>query len=442
MSVSIDSITLCMNSQRIFDGFWLYQVGLISEGTSRDCNQFCIFTNSSVFQKLAIMIWVCETSNSNVRISSCWIFVSHSLLPSSLVRICDFVVLVITTLKLDSWREDLSSSSSNTMDFKIESKSVWLSDICCICQSFSRNSYISGISSFDRVFEPVTVLIGICKCLNLSLGCSPCWFIIENWLSKCLLTWVCDDVLFIITTMNCNCSWIVLIMSFAINLITLCMNSQSKSQHSWLVIVGLVSYLRSPYKDYLLCISSKKRILFQLAVSIRVCERSDCDVCWFTCWEIIQDCLFPCSLIRICDSIVFIITSLNFECWWEILNMNFLVNSITLCMNSQRILDGLWFNEITSISKRCSWDLSECHVFSNNCVSKTFAVWIWIREFSNCNISPSSVWSLIKNSLLPGIFLWIGDNICFVVASLKFYFSWEIFVVISTIDSVSLSMDS
>ena len=178
MSMSIDSITLSMNTDIVFESLWLNQVGLIRERTSWDFDVFCILTINWVFQKLAIVIWVGESSNSNVGISSCWILLSHSLSPSSEVRVGYNILFIITTLELDGGWEDLSPSSSNTMNFEIESESIWFSDVGLIGQSLSWDSDIPGIGTFNWVSQPMAVLIGVREMLNSSLSSSSCWLVI------------------------------------------------------------------------------------------------------------------------------------------------------------------------------------------------------------------------------------------------------------------------
>ena len=430
MSMSIDSITLSMNTDIVFESLWLNQVGLIRERTSWDFDVFCIFTIYWVFQKFAIVIWVGESSNSNVSISSCWILLSHGLSPSSEVRVGYNILFIITTLELDGGWEDLSPSSSNTMNFEIESESIWFSDIGLISQSLAWNSDIPGIGTFNWVSQPMAVLIGVSEMLNSSLSSSSGWLVLQNVLSKGFFTWVCDGISFVVTTTDSNCCWEVLIVVLSVDTMSISIDSQRESKHFWLVVVGLIGHLVSWESD-LLGICSFNWVLQEFTIGIWERECSNCDCSWLTCWVVVQNGLSPRALVMVVDSVSFIITSLNLQLRRIILDMTLSVDAVTLCMYSQSEFKGFWFLDIRSIPEGSSWYRNIASIFSVNAILISFAVCICVGEFSDSNIGPASVRAFIDLWSLPGIFLWIGDGIGFVVTTLNQNGRWESCVSVS-----------
>jgi hypothetical protein len=125
--------------------------------------------------------------------------------------------------------------------------------------------------------------------------------------------------------------------------------------------------------------------------------------------------------------------------------MSLSINSVTLSMDLQWEDKNSWFEvfeQISSVNEGLMRDPNEFSISSNHRVSQPFAVWVWIGEVFDSNVSFSSCWYFVVNMLWPCILFWICNHVVFVVTTLDLDCGWEILVVRSTIDTVTLSMDA
>jgi hypothetical protein len=112
MLLSIDAITLGNDPKSDTQSSRLLQIGLVGELNTCYCHKTISMITACELVNLefAIIVRICEVTNSDLMSSSVWCLLSNCCLPCCLIRICYGVWFVVTTLDLDcSWEGLLMS---------------------------------------------------------------------------------------------------------------------------------------------------------------------------------------------------------------------------------------------------------------------------------------------------------------------------------------------
>ena len=111
-------------------------------------------------------------------------------------------------------------------------------------------------------------------------------------------------------------------------------------------------------------------------------------------------------------------------------------------MNCENKVKCFWFYVICSISDLiCAIEGNLICICSWDCIFQQLAVRIWEWEWTKSNICVLSCWSFVHDSRVPCLITWIWDGIWFIITALKFNCWCKIFVMWSTIQSISIGMD-